>query len=96
MVFLLVVLHVEGRGILQLQHGYFWDPETGEYFIPHGMAYQTWNPPVGANQSFEQLDYDLVEFTKMYANSVRAEFVWNEVEKHQGVFDWSRTRTHER
>jgi hypothetical protein len=81
---------VEGAGILQLQKGYFWDPETAEYFIPHGMAYQTWNPPVGANQSFEQLDYDLVEFKKMYANSVRAEFVWNTVENPRGVFNWSK------
>jgi len=51
---------VQGAGILQLHQGYFWDPTTAEYFIPRGLAYQTWNPPVGASQSFEQLDYDLV------------------------------------
>src|SRR6185503_8725658 len=77
-------------GFLQMRNGYFWDPLQAEYFIPRGMAYQTFNPPVGADQSFEQLEYDLREFKKIYANSVRCEMVWNEVERSQGVFDWSR------
>lgn len=77
-------------GILQIRNGYFWDPYTAEYFIPRGIAYQTWNPPVGADQTFEQFDYDFIEFKKMYATSVRAEFVWNEVEKSPGVYDWSK------
>src|SRR4051812_24283494 len=77
-------------GILQLRNGYFWDPATQDYFFPRGIAYQTWNPPVGADQTFAQFDYDFVEFKKMYANSVRAEFVWNEVEKSPGVLDWSK------
>jgi hypothetical protein len=29
-------------------NGYFWDPATSQYFMPRGMAYQTWNTPVGA------------------------------------------------
>jgi hypothetical protein len=87
---LLLGVQTAHAGILQIHNGYFWDPGTSEYFIPRGMAYQTWNPPVGASQSFPQLDYDLVEFKKMYANSVRAEFVWNVVENPQGVFDWSK------
>ena len=78
-------------GFLQMRDGYFWDPATSDYFIPRGIAYQTWNPPVGANQSFAQLDYDLVEFKKMYANSVRCEFVWSQIEISPGVYDWSRT-----
>jgi hypothetical protein len=77
-------------GILKIHNGYFWDPVANEYFIPRGIAYQTWNPPVGANQSFEQLDYDLVEFKKLHANSVRCEFVWNQIETSPGVFDWSK------
>ncbi|HEY0457250.1 MAG TPA: beta-galactosidase, partial [Verrucomicrobiae bacterium] len=77
-------------GFLQIRNGYFWDPSTQDYFLSRGIAYQTWNPPVGANQTFEQFDYDFIEFKKMYANSVRAEFVWNEVEKTQGVMDWSK------
>src|SRR5262245_21940961 len=87
---LLLGIQASQAGILKIHNGYFWDPSTSEYFVARGMAYQTWNPPVGANQSFEQLDYDLVEFKKMYANSVRAEFVWNVVENPQGHFDWSK------
>src|SRR6266403_226371 len=79
-----------GSGCLEITNRYFWDPVAGRYFIPRGIAYQTWNPPVGADQSFAQLDYDLLEFKKMYANSVRAEFVWNVVENPQGVFNWSK------
>ena len=82
-------LRAEG-GILQMRNGYFWDPYTTEYFIPRGIAYQTWNPPVGADQTFEQFDYDMTEFKKIYVNSVRAEFVWNEVEKSPGVYDWNK------
>ena len=77
-------------GFLQMRNGYFWDPATTDYFVARGMAYQTWNPPVGANQSFSQLEYDLVEFKKMHANSVRLEMVWNVVENPRGVFDWSK------
>src|SRR3989442_10560200 len=79
---------VAGGGSLEIRQGYFWDPVKREYFIPRGIAYQLWNPPVGANQSFEQLHYDLVEFKKMYANSVRCELVWSEIETSDGVYDW--------
>jgi hypothetical protein len=79
-----------GGGFLQIRNGYFWDPTALDYFVPRGIAYQTFNPPVGADQTFEQIDYDMVEFKKMYANSVRAEMVWNVVENPQGVFDWSK------
>jgi hypothetical protein len=73
-----------------MRNGYFWDPATSDYFIPRGIAYQTWNPPVGANQSLAQLEYDLVEFKKLRATSVRVELVWNQVEAQQGVFSWSK------
>src|SRR6266498_2389124 len=53
------------RGFLQIRNGYFWEPATAGYFVARGVAYQTWNPPVGANQTFEQLEYDLVEFKKL-------------------------------
>lgn len=78
-------------GILELKDGYFWDPVTAGYFIPRGFAYQTLNPPVGATQTPEQLEYDLTEFKKTHANSVRAEFVWNTVETAAGVYDWSQS-----
>ena len=77
-------------GCLEIHQGYFWDPATQDYFIPRGIAYQLWNLPVGANQSFEQLHYDLVEFKKMYVNSVRCEIVWGEVQIAPGDqgYDW--------
>src|SRR5947207_6736553 len=83
-----VVCACAGGGCLEIRQGYFWDPVKQEPFIPRGIAYQLWNPPVGANQSFEQLDYDLLEFKKIYANSVRCEIVWGEVEVADGVYDW--------
>jgi hypothetical protein len=77
-------------GILQIRNGYFWDPGNQAYFVPRGIAYQSWNPPVGANQSYEQIDYDLLEFKKMYANSVRCEFVWSQVQTGTNTWDWSK------
>src|SRR5213593_4677401 len=44
-----------GGGALEISGGYFWDPVSGQPFIPRGIAYQSFNPPVGANQSFEQV-----------------------------------------
>src|SRR5688572_26226109 len=67
-------------GLLKIQNGYFWDPQTQDYFVARGIAYQLWNPPVGANQSFEQLTYDFTEFKKNHINSVRCEMVWGELE----------------
>jgi hypothetical protein len=88
--FVLVASARAGGGCLEIRGGYFWDPNEARYFIPRGIAYQTWNPPVGANQSFAQLDYDLAEFKKMYANSVRCEFVWNQVQPKENEFDFSK------
>jgi hypothetical protein len=76
--------------ILQLRDGYLWDPGAQDYFIPRGLAYQTLNPEVGANQTMAQLEYDLTEFRKMYANSVRLEFVWNQVQVSAQVYDWEK------
>jgi Beta-galactosidase len=81
---------VAGGNALELRDGYFWDPVRAEYFVARGIAYQTWNPPVFANQSFEQIEYDLREFKKLHTNSVRAEFVWSQVEVQNNVFDWSK------
>ncbi|NIP94053.1 MAG: hypothetical protein GWO24_11600, partial [Akkermansiaceae bacterium] len=77
-------------GALEIRDGYFWDPSTGGYFLPRGVAYQLWNPPVFANQSFEQVEYDFRQFVKMRANSVRAELVWGELEVADNVYDWTR------
>lgn len=80
-----------GQGFLTIRDGYFWDSGRREYYYPRGVAYQTWNPPVGANQTLAQMEYDLVEFRKIYANSVRCEFVWSQLQAQPGVYDWSRT-----
>jgi hypothetical protein len=84
-------IHVwAGGGCLEIRDGYFWDPRSGSHFIPRGIAYQTWNPPVGADQTFEQLEYDLTEFKKVHANSVRCEMVWSQVEPREGAFDFTK------
>lgn len=85
-----LVATVADSGILQIRNGYFWDPLKGEYFIPRGISYQTWNPDVFANQSFEQVAYDLAEFRKIYANSVRAELVWSQLEVAPNTYDWEK------
>jgi hypothetical protein len=85
----LSILHAE-NGALEIRDGYFWDPGRAAPFIPRGFACQTWNPPVGADQTMEQLRYDFLEFKKMHCNSVRCEMVWNQVELAAGVFDWSK------
>jgi len=79
-----------GGGCLEIRNGYFWDPVVGDYFIPRGVAYQIWNPPVGANQSLDQVDYDLVEFKKLRANSVRVEMTWGQVEIGPDQYDWTK------
>ncbi|MDD4734814.1 MAG: YCF48-related protein [Kiritimatiellae bacterium] len=67
-------------GFIGITNGYFYDRSTGEPFVPHGIAYQTWNRPLGVWQTFEQIDYDLDEMVKMGANSVRIDMVWQHIE----------------
>ena len=76
---------------LAISNGYFSGRTTGAPFVPRGFAYQVFNPAVYATQSFEQIAYDLTEMKTMRANSLRAEFVWGEVETSEGVFDFSKT-----
>ena len=73
---------------LTIRQGYFWDPERQETFIPHGFAYQVWNPPVFATQTFAEVDYDLEAMQKAHANSLRVELVWESVEPTEGVYRW--------
>jgi hypothetical protein len=79
-----------GNGALELRDGYFWDPMEGDWLIPRGIAYQTFNPPVGANQTVEQVRYDLAEIKRLRCNSVRCEMVWSQVEPAPGRYDWER------
>lgn len=72
---------------LIVTNGYFWDTEQAEYWIPHGFAYQTINPPVYANQSPAQIAYDFLEMRKLRANSLRVDFTWGYTEPTNDVFN---------
>jgi hypothetical protein len=76
------------QGFLKMTNGYFYDNVTGEPFVPHGIAYQTWNRPLGVWQTWDQLRYDLDEMVKMGANSVRIDIVWQHAEE-AGDNQWS-------
>ena len=73
---------------LTIRQGYFWDTDRQETFIPHGFAYQVWNPPVFATQTLAEIDYDLEAMQQAHANSLRVELVWESVEPREGVFRW--------
>lgn len=73
---------------LTIRQGYFWDTDRQETFIPHGFAYQVWNPPVFATQTLAEVDYDLEAMQQAHANSLRVELVWESVEPQEGVYRW--------
>ena len=77
-------------GFIKFKNGYFYDNVTGESWVPHGIAYQTWNRPLGVWQTYQQIDYDLDEMVKMGANSIRVDFVWQHIEEDgDNQFKWS-------
>ena len=79
------------EGFITMKDGYFYDSGTGDPWLPHGMAYQTWNRPLGVYQTYDQIDYDLDEMVKMGVNSVRIDMVWKEIEKAgDNQFDWAK------
>jgi hypothetical protein len=55
-----------------------------------GVAYQTWNKPLGVYQSAEQLEWDLRRMRALGVRSLRVEWVWAEIEPRPGVFDFSK------
>ena len=71
----------ELQSFITMKDGYFVEADTGKPWVPHGIAYQTWNRPLGVWQTHEQIDYDLNEMVKMGANSIRVDFVWKHVEE---------------
>ena len=75
-------------GFIKMKDGYFYDSGTGQPWVPHGIAYQTWNRPLGVWQTTNQIDYDLDEMVKMGANSIRVDFVWKHIEE-KGDNQWS-------
>ncbi len=77
-------------GFIGITNGYFYDKSSGEPFVPHGIAYQTWNRPLGVWQTTNQIDYDLDEMVKMGANAVRVDFVWQHIEgAGDNVWNWT-------
>jgi hypothetical protein len=77
-------------GLITIQDGYFYDPVEQDYWLPHGIAYQTWNRPLGVWQTFDQIDYDLDEMVKANVNSIRVDFVWKHIEEDgDNIFNWT-------
>ncbi len=77
------------QAFITMTNGYFFDPAAGKTWVPHGIAYQTWNRPLGVWQTKAQIDYDLDEMVKMGANSIRVDFVWQQIEdKGDNIWSW--------
>lgn len=62
-------------------------PEVNSFV---GMAYQTWNKPLGIWQTEDQLIYDLETMRSMGIKSLRVEFVWSMIEVVEGKYDFSK------
>ena len=78
------------QSFIQMRNGYFYDPAAAKAWVPHGIAYQTWNRPLGIWQTHDQIDYDLDEMKKMGANSIRVDFVWQHIEEAgDNQWDWA-------
>ncbi|OGV43581.1 MAG: hypothetical protein A2X46_08065 [Lentisphaerae bacterium GWF2_57_35] len=90
LIFCAPLLARAGGGCLELRDGYFWDAQKESYFIPHGVAYQSWNPPVYANQTFSQFEYDLREMKRMHVNSLRVELTWSQIETNEGCYNFEK------
>jgi hypothetical protein len=77
-------------GFIGLQQGRLVDRSTGRPFTPLGFAYQTWNPPVFATQTYAQIADDLAQMKAAGATSLRVEMTWGQLEVADGVYDWSK------
>ncbi|KAL0480902.1 hypothetical protein AKO1_004064, partial [Acrasis kona] len=73
-----------------MKDGYFFDNKTQEYWIPHGISYQTYNQPLGQYQSPQQIDYDLRQMSLNNINSIRVDFSPGNINPvTEGVYDWN-------
>ncbi len=64
----------------------YWGHRAGR---PHfGVAYQTWNRPLGVWQTQAELDQDLGRMAALGARTLRVELVWNMIEPEMGRFDF--------
>jgi outer membrane protein assembly factor BamB len=85
-----ISFRVKPLPFIKIKNGYFFDPVKNEYWLPHGIAYQTWNRPLGVWQTFDQIEYDLSEMEKAHVNSIRVDFVWKHIEENgDNVFNWA-------
>jgi hypothetical protein len=77
---------------LKIKNAYFWDESLnhgkGDYWLPLGVAYQTWNKPLNQWQDTKELITDLNGMEKLGANSIRADFVWGNIEVKENVYEW--------
>ncbi len=85
-----VSLTTPAGNFLTIKDSYFYDPTEGDHWLPHGIAYQTWNRPLGVWQTHEQIEYDLAEMEKTHVNSIRVDFVWKHIEETgDNQFTWA-------
>ncbi len=78
------------NGYIAMTNGYFYDTNTGKPWVNYGVAYQTWNRPLGVWQTPAQIDYDMDQFVKLGATSIRVDFVWQQIQAAgQGQFNWT-------
>ncbi len=77
---------------IRLENGYFWNPQSndgqGGYWLPRGIAYQTWVKDLGQWQSPVQLRNDLDGMQAVGANALRVDFVWKHIEQEDDHFEW--------
>jgi hypothetical protein len=88
---LLSAAGAQASSFITISNGYFWDAGRTNYWVPHGFAYQTINPPVFATQTAAQIAYDFLEMRKMHADSLRVDFTWGYIEPTNDVYDWTAT-----
>lgn len=72
-----------------IKDGWFVEAKSGKPWFARGIAYQTWNRPLGVWQTPEQINYDLDEMRKMGVNCIRVDFVWQHIEEDgDDIFAW--------
>jgi len=85
-------LSVLAESTVSIRDGYFWDANAnsgaGDYWLPRGIAYQTWNKPLGQWQSKKELIADLDRIQKLGADALRVDLVWGALEVREGVYQW--------
>ena len=74
---------------IRLQDGFFFDPIINNYWIPHGIAYLTWDDTRGQWQTPAELKHDLDLMSQMGVNAIRVDFIWKNIEITSATYNWS-------